>query len=251
MWQMALRGMLGRFGDLMERRVAPPFYAHETIVTLSASSKAEIVARLRLDPEQVVVAPPGIGPQFQPGGERAARPLVVAVGRLVPVKRFDLLIQEVELARRQIPDLELVIVGEGYERAHLEAQIRSLDATSWISMPGFVAEEELVGWYQRAWCVASTSLREGWGMTLTEAAACGTPAVASAIAGHADAVEDGTSGLLVEDVATLGGELARVLRDADLRARLGAAALDRATTFSWDATALTALSALASSRRAR
>jgi len=75
-------------------------------------------------------------------------------------------------------------------------------------MPGRVDDEELLSWYRRAWVVASSSQREGWGMTLTEAAACGTPAVATAIAGHADAVLDGESGLLVEDPAELSVALA-------------------------------------------
>ena len=175
---------------------------------------------------------------------RSATPLVVAVGRLVPVKRFDLVIQEMAQARRHVPDLELVIIGEGYERSHLESQIRSLGAESWISLAGFVGSDELVSWYQRAWCVVSASIREGWGMTLTEAAACGTPAVATAIAGHSDAVEDDKSGLLVHDVSSLGESVAAVLLDEDLRLRLSDCALERSGMFSWDETARVALAAL-------
>ena len=100
------------------------------------------------------------------------------------------------------PELRAVIVGEGYERAALEALRDELGAADWISLPGRVGDEELVDWYRRAWVVASSSQREGWGMTLTEAASCGTPAVATAIAGHADAVLDGESGVLVDDPAT-------------------------------------------------
>ena len=58
-------------------------------------------------------------------------------------------------------------------------------------MPGKLTDEELVDIYRRAWILVSASLREGWGMTVTEAGACGTPAVATRIAGHADAVDDG------------------------------------------------------------
>ena len=98
-------------------------------------------------------------------------------------------------------------------------------------------DAELVAWYRRAWVVASSSQREGWGMTLTEAAACGTPAVATAIAGHADAVLDGESGLLVENLDDLAGALGRVLGDQVLRSRLSKGALARARWFTWDATA--------------
>ncbi len=120
-----------------------------------------------------------------------------------------------------------------------------LGAADWIHLPGRVDDDELVDWYRRAWVVASSSQREGWGMTLTEAAACGTPAVATNIAGHADAVVDGESGVLVDDVDQLSDALGRVLGDEVLRSRLSKGALERARWFTWDATARRALEALA------
>ena len=92
------------------------------------------------------------------------------------------------------PDLELTIVGEGYEREHLEALIDDLDASDWVSMPGRLSDDALVDLYRRAWVLASASVAEGWGMTITEAAACGTPAVVTDIAGHRDAVQPGSPG---------------------------------------------------------
>ncbi len=68
---------------------------------------------------------------------------------------------------------------------------RASAPSDWISLPGRVDDATLLDLYRRAWVVASTSAHEGWGMTITEAAACGTPAVATRIAGHADAVVDG------------------------------------------------------------
>jgi glycosyltransferase involved in cell wall biosynthesis len=167
------------------------------------------------------------------------------VGRLVPVKRFDALLRALAAVKVSHPDLEAVIIGEGYERPALEALRADLGATDWLRLPGHVEAQELVDWYRRAWVVASSSQREGWGMTLTEAAACGTPAVATNIAGHADAVLDGESGLLVDDVGDLSGALSRVLGDEVLRNRLGRGALSRARWFTWDATALRAFEALA------
>ena len=182
------------------------------------------------------MAPPGIDDRFTPGGQRSAVPLVVAVGRLVPVKRFDVLLRALAAVKAEQPELRAVIVGEGYERPALEALRDELGATEWLSMPGHVSDDELVSWYRQAWVVASSSQREGWGMTLTEAAACGTPAVATAIAGHADAVVDGDSGVLVDDVADLAPTLARVLRDDVWRSRLAKGALERSRWFTWDAT---------------
>ena len=249
MWQMTLPGLLGSLGDTIERRLAPPFYRRERIVTLSASSRHEIVERLRLPPDHVVVAPPGISSRYRPGSNRHDRPLVVAVGRLVPVKRVDLLIKELAQVRRRVPDLEAVIIGEGYERPALEALRRSLGADTWLSMPGFVEEDKLISWYQQAWVVASASLREGWGMTLTEAAACATPSVATNIAGHRDAVSHYHSGILVDDVSSLSTGIIEVLTDERLRRTLQDGALSWSEHFSWDATAQTALEQLAISSK--
>ncbi len=245
MWGMVLPPTLARLGDTMERRFAPLFYRRSRIVTLSESSRGEIVDMLHLRPEQVTVAPPGVDEGYSPGGHRSATPLVVAVGRLVPVKRFDALLRALALLKDGHPDLEAVIIGEGYERSALEALRADLGAADWIHLPGRVGDAELVDWYRRAWVVASSSQREGWGMTLTEAAACGTPAVATNIAGHSDAVVHGESGVLVDDVDQLAVALGRVLGDEVLRTRLSKGALERARWFTWDATARRALEALA------
>jgi glycosyltransferase involved in cell wall biosynthesis len=87
-------------------------------------------------------------------------------------------------------------------------------------------------------------------MSLTEAAACGTPAVATAIAGHADAVLDDESGVLVDrrtadGIGDFAEALEAVLTDDVLRGRLSKGALARAGWFTWDATARRALEALA------
>jgi glycosyltransferase involved in cell wall biosynthesis len=246
MWGMVLPPTLARMGDTMERRLAPRLYRSSRIVTLSESSRTEIVEMLGLPEGRITVAPPGVDPRYRPGGQRSATPLVVAVGRLVPVKRFDALLRALAKVKATQPALQAVIIGEGYERPALEALRRELGADDWVALPGHVEDDALLSWYRRAWVVASSSQREGWGMTLTEAAACGTPAVATAIAGHSDAVLDGESGLLVDDVEDLWSALARVLGDDVLRTRLSRGALARARWFTWDATARRTLEALAS-----
>jgi glycosyltransferase involved in cell wall biosynthesis len=247
MWRMALPRWMARIGEVTEKRLAPPLYRSTRVITLSKSSRAEIVELLGFDRDRVTVLPPGVDPSFGPGlpSERAAEPLVVAVGRLVPVKRFDLLLRALARAKRSVPSLRAVIAGDGYERPRLEALRHALGATAWVSLPGRVGAGELVALYRRAWMVASVSQREGWGMTLTEAGACGTPAVASDIAGHRDAVVHGRSGLLASGEAEIAAAITRMAGDAGLRAKLGAGALARARSLTWDAAARGALQALA------
>jgi glycosyltransferase involved in cell wall biosynthesis len=254
MWRMVLKpAALARIGEFIEFKLAPPVYRRSHILTLSSSSKAEIVELLHIPEDRIEVVPPGISPSFSPGGARSPHPLVVAVGRLVPVKRFHLLVDALIALKTRHPSLEAVIAGEGYERSALEAQLRDAHAGDWLHLPGRVDDHELLSLYRRAWVLASTSLREGWGMTITEAAACGTPAVVSDIAGHHDAVDPGRSGLLVApDAGTpLVDALDGVLRDERLRARLGKGAIEHASRFTWEASARGTLEALCTEAQRR
>jgi glycosyltransferase involved in cell wall biosynthesis len=251
MWDLVLPALLARTGKLIESRLAPPFYRSTPVVTLSESSRQAIVADLCLAPEQVSVVPPGVAADFHPGGHREAVPFVVAVGRLVPYKRFGLLVDMLGRLRRSHPDLRAVIAGEGDERPQLEDMIAGLGASAWLRLAGRVDDTELIDLYRRAWVVCSTSAFEGWGMTITEAAACGTPAVVTPIDGHVDAVEDGVSGILAEPGAAMESALHAVLSNQVLRRRLERGALARVDALNWDRTALGALSPLAADARRR
>jgi glycosyltransferase involved in cell wall biosynthesis len=251
MWKMVLPPNLAGVGEFIESRLAPPLYRRTRIITLSRSSKAEMIDQLGFRDDRIDVVAPGIDPRFQPGGEEEREPLVVAVGRLVPVKHFDVLIRTMQRVRERHPTARLTIVGEGFERPELDALVAELDAGDWVHFAGRVDDDGLVDLYRRAWVVASASSHEGWGMTLTEAAACGTPAVATRISGHLDAVEDGVGGLLADGERELAEHLVAVLDDADLRTRLGEGARRRAATLTWEATAYQTLRALAEEAQRR
>ena len=250
MWRMMLPEPVASAGALIERRIAPPFYRRSPIVTLADSSRRELIDELGFDPSMVSVVPPGVDSSFRPGGTRSPVPFVVALGRLAPVKRWPLLVDALVEAKRRHPGLEAAIVGEGPERAELEARIASAGASEWLRMPGRLPDEDIIDLYRRAWLLAASSAREGWGMTITEAAACGTPAVATDISGHRDAVTDGVTGLLVDEWHLADG-IQRVLSDLSLRDRLGAAALARAAELTWEATAIGTLRVLAEDARRR
>jgi glycosyltransferase involved in cell wall biosynthesis len=255
MWQMTLPPNLAKFGNTIESRIAPPVYRRTRIVTLSESSKDELVHDLGFKAKRITVVPPGIDPHYTPGPDGASAksptPLVVAVGRLVPVKQFDQLVDALVQLKPDHPELEAVIVGEGYKREELEAQIHEAGAERWISLPGRVDEDVKVDLYRRAWVLASASAREGWGMTVTEAAACGTPSVVSRVSGHEDAVVDGVTGLLASGTEELRRGIDRVLRDPDRRERMSRAAREHAATFTWESTARRTLQVLADDAIAR
>lgn len=245
MWAQSFQRHWAIAGRFTEGRVAPFVYRRQRVVTLSPSSKDSLVRQGFRD-EQVDVVAPGIDPMFRPDeSARSSTPLVVAVGRLAPVKRYLDLAAAVQRARETHPSLTLEIVGDGPERPAIEAWRDTHHAGGWMVLRGRIDDAELVRTYQRAWVAASASLAEGWGMALTEAAACGTPSVATDIAGHRDAVVDGRSGLLVREPALLGDALASLVSHPARLAELRAGALQRATELTWDHAALGHLQVLA------
>lgn len=242
-WDALLPGPAGRVGHLIERFVVPLVYRNRTLVTAASSARDEIVAHYGAERDRITVAPHGIADRFQPGGERDAEPLVVAVARLMPQKGVDDLLDALLRVKAAVPAATAAIVGDGPHRDRLQARAEEMGG-GWIHWAGRVSDEELVDWYRRAWVVASASRREGFGLTLTEAAACGTPTVASRIPGHVDAVDDGTSGLLARTTDEMADRIVDVLTDPALRQRLEAGSLAHAERFRWDEATATLLGAL-------
>jgi glycosyltransferase involved in cell wall biosynthesis len=242
MWDQILPGPLASFGRALESRVAPPVYRRGLTATPSEATRAELL-ELGFEPDRVTAIPNGTDPRFSPGGERTRHPSIVAVARLAPVKRFGMLVDAVAAARASVPDATLTIVGDGPERSALDDQVARLGAEEWVNFTGRVEHGQLVEIYRRSWIVASASLAEGWGLSLTEAAGCATPAVATDIRGHRSSVIDGETGLLAPPDG-LGDAIARVLLDDGLRHRLGTAAERRVRAMTWDATAAGVLSVL-------
>ncbi|HEY4331717.1 MAG TPA: glycosyltransferase family 4 protein, partial [Ilumatobacteraceae bacterium] len=164
MWNQLLPGPFAAAGRLMETRLAPPLYRRTRTLTPSDATRDELIA-LGFHRDLVTAVPNGVDAFFQPGGVRSADPLVIGVGRLAPVKRFDQLVEAALVARKRVPNLRLVIVGEGPERTRIEELIRATDSASWITLAGHRRNEELLELYREAWLVASASLAEGWGLT--------------------------------------------------------------------------------------
>ncbi|MFK7919520.1 MAG: glycosyltransferase family 4 protein [Ilumatobacter sp.] len=242
MWDQMLPGPFAAAGRALETRVAPPLYRRGLTATPSNATREELI-EIGFEPERITAIANGTDPMFTPGGSKTDHPSIVAVARLAPVKRFGLLLDAVAEARQHVPNLQLTIVGDGPERASLAERVRALDAGGWVRFAGRVDQPDLVDLYRESWIVASASLAEGWGLSLTEAAGCGTPAVATDIRGHRSSVVDGETGVLASE-ADLGTAIARVLTDHELRSQLARAAQQRVSAMTWDATAAGVLGVL-------
>src|SRR5262245_30072337 len=242
MWNQVMPPPMAAMGRALEARIAPPLYRHGATVTPSESTRQELL-ELGFRPDRVTAVPNGVEEYFTPGGQRAEAPLVLAVGRFAPVKRFHLALEAARAARQAVPDLQMRLVGDGPLAGELHRWVADHDASEWVDFAGYVERRRLPDEYRRAWVVLSASLAEGWGLALTEAAACGTPAVATDIRGHRSSVLDGETGLLAAP-ERLGDRLATVLRDRPLRERLGDAARERVRTLTWERTATGVLAVL-------
>ena len=247
MWAEALPSPLDAGGRFLETRFAPLFYRRSTFATLSESSADEI-EQLGIDRSHLTVIPPGVHERFTPDETRRAdHPHVVVVGRLAPVKRQRVALDALADARRSVPGLTVDLAGDGPDRAPVAAWIAEHDAESWVRLLGRVSDDELVEAYRRAWLVVSASHAEGWGMSLTEGAACATPCVATDIAGHRGSCLAGETGVLVADPAAMGQEIASLMRDHDRRRRMAVAGVEHARGLSWTAVAARQLDLLAAS----
>ncbi len=150
---------------------------------------------------------------------------VVAMGRLVSIKGFDMLLEA--FARVGSDDWSLVILGEGEERQRLERQVRIHGLEGRVMLPGRVDKPFQV--LRQAQLFVLSSRFEGFPMALVEAMACGLPAVSfNCPTGPSDIIRDGIDGILVprEDVDALARAMQRLMEDDEMRIRLGSRAPD-------------------------
>jgi glycosyltransferase involved in cell wall biosynthesis len=151
----------------------------------------------------------------------------------------DLVIRAIAQLRDAGVNARLIIAGQGSAADELRALLRELNVEDRVELTGFVSEARKRELFRRAWVHVLTSPKEGWGISIIEAAACGTATVGSDSPGLRDSVQHEHTGFLVphEDVAALADRLRLLLQDPALRDRLGSNARHFAEQFSWERSA--------------
>lgn len=221
---------------LLERPV-PHFYEEVPFQAISESTADDLTAR-GLSRSAIRVIHPGIDhSRFKPdpGREGFPEPTFAYVGRLKRYKGLEGVVDAVaQLVAEGIP-ARLLVAGKGDH----EPELRDYAATrapGSVDFLGYISEDEKVDLLRRAWATVYPSPKEGWGITNIEAAACGTPVLASDSPGLRDSVAHGGSGLLIRhgDVAAWAAALRRIAQDGGLRRALREGASRFAGNFSWE-----------------
>jgi len=206
-------------------------YRSVRTITVSESTKADLSDWGFTD---VHIVPEGLSvPIADKVPRKGETPIMLFVGRLKRIKKPDHAIRAFEVVHEKIPDARLFIAGDGYLRARLEHM-----AGGGVQFLGRIEESAKVELMTRAHVLLFPAVREGWGLTITEANARGTPVVAYNVPGVRDAIVDGQTGVLVkrDDWEAMGRESLNLLQNAGRREIFAANALKMARRFSWDRT---------------
>jgi glycosyltransferase involved in cell wall biosynthesis len=239
---------------LLLEALIPFAYGRCRFLVISESTQADLVAR-GIARERVAVVHCGVDHEryrVDPAVVRAPRPTLAFVGRLRRYKGLDWVMRSLPAVLARVPDARLEVIGDGPWAGALRAEAGRRGVAHAVDFLGFLPGAQKVRHLQSAWALVQPSPKEGWGLTVVEAAACGTPVVASDAPGLRDSVRRDETGLLVRfgDTAGLSQALVRVLTDAALRARLGRAGAEWAARFRWDDCGRRSMAALTGAREA-
>src|SRR6478736_1076401 len=238
--KLTLRRWYGFLGMQMEvaRRIP-------RLVTVSESSKRDIVAQMGVPADRLHIVPVGVDPEiFGPRPDTARVPgrLMTTASADVPMKGLAPLLEALAKVRAERPDAHLVVIGKPKSRSKIPALIDRLGLTGSVQFVSGVTTERIVELYAETEVACVPSLYEGFSLPAVEAMACGVPLIATTGGAVPEVVgTDGETGMLVPpgDPDALATQILRALGDADLRARVGAAGRARALDkFTWRATAV-------------
>ena len=188
-----------------------------------------------VDAARVAVVHNGTDPVVPLSPGTSATPMLATVGRLVPHKQVEHAIDVAVALRDEHPGLELHVVGGGWWDDELRAHAERVGAGDTVVFEGHVDEARKHEVYEKAWLHLMPSLKEGWGLVIGEAGVHGTPTIAYASAGGVcESIDDGRSGLLVDDPHGCSPPPAACSPTRAERARLAEGARAMSHSYSWD-----------------
>jgi glycosyltransferase involved in cell wall biosynthesis len=211
-------------------------YTYKELVAVSETTKKDLVKLLGVNENRIRVIFYGVDHEvYNPGKEKFQEPTILWLGRIKKYKNINHLIIAFNMVKEKVPDAKLIIAGEGDYEQKLKELISTLKLKG-VVFTGKVSGERKIELLRKSWVLAMTSITEGWGMSILEAAACGTPAIGYNSGAIGEAIIHKKTGLLVNygDIETLADKLHWILIDDKLRKNLSAGALTNSYNFDWD-----------------
>jgi glycosyltransferase involved in cell wall biosynthesis len=218
----------------------PEVYKGKLIFADSPSARDELI-RMGHPEDRTALLYAGIDHElFKNNTEpKTAYPLISYIGRLKRYKQVDLIVKAMPMILREFPDAVLEIGGKGDDLPNIEAAVKEAGVEKNVRFLGFLSEEDKAKAMARATVTATMAEKEGWGITVIESNAAGTPVVGSNVQGLRDSIVDGKTGILAEpgDSADLAQKIISLLKDRERLQRMEAEARAWAATFTWERSA--------------
>lgn len=227
---------LASLAMFLENKLMPYIYQGIKIITVSESSKKDIVQLGWSGEDEVEIVNPGVELNRFKKLKKTPHPSFVYLGRLQHYKNIDLAIKAFAEIYKKRKDAKLTIAGFGESLEYLEKTAERHGLSSAVNFAGFVSEEDKEELLARSWAALQPSSFEGWGITVMEANASGTPVIASDTKGLKDSVADSKTGLLfpVGDKGAMVDAMETVVRDKEKREELSENAYKWVRQFSWN-----------------
>jgi glycosyltransferase involved in cell wall biosynthesis len=219
------------------------------VITISESTKRDVVNMLGVPPDRVDVVYGGVDEVFRPlpaaetAHFRSERALpdrfILFLGTLEPRKNVQKLIRAYDQWRQVEPDVPRLVVagGKGWYYDHIFAEVERLGLTGDVIFPGYVIPQELPWWYNAADLFVYPSRFEGFGLPVLEAMACGTPVVTTNVASLPEVASDAALLVSPDDEAQLVEAMRRALSEVSLRQEMVTKGRAHAADFTWTRTA--------------
>lgn len=228
------------------RRLEEYILTADAVLTVSQTTKHDLVTFLNIAPERVTVVYNGVSGKFcrldgVPERVRLQYRLpdrfLLFVGTVEPRKNLTRLVKAFDLAARQIPHALVIVGATGWKTAPLSQAVSESPFRDRIVFTGYVDDGDLPAIYNLADALVYPSLYEGFGIPVVEAMACGAPVITSNVSGLAE-IADGAAVLVNPlDVCQIAEAIERVVTDSTLKDDLRSKGFERARNFSWDAAA--------------
>lgn len=234
----SLRWPFSSLASFLEAKLMPLVYRKAQVITVSPSSKEEII-RHKLTKKEPIVIYNGVDFDLFKPFEESKVPTVLYLGRLQKYKSLNVFIEASKKVLEQVPNAQFIIAGEGEQKIHLQKYAQNLGLADKIKFLGKVSNKQKIKLFQEAWVFVNPSFMEGWGITTIEANACATPAVASRVPGLKDSVQDGRTGFLINygDANAFAYSVIKLITDKNLREEMSKESILWSRNFSWEESA--------------